>query len=404
MSDTETLTRYISPNGTEVSSIYINATGSGDAADALETKSSVFGMTSRPMRDAEAQRLIASGATDLRNSEYETVIAVDSLAVVTNPANPVRELSIEEIGAIYLGLIDNWSQVGGLDAPINVLSRDDGSSTRGVFENVVFDGQEPALAQRVNYPGGDNPEMANAVKADPFAIGYVGFAYSDGLTRLDLTSGCGITYSATSFAVKTEEYPLSRRLYLYNRPDNITPEATRFLNYVLSKDADDAIAQSNFVNFAVEKKAHGSKRTDSLYDGLDLQSPEQLRLAKQMKVDLSLWDRLSTTVRFNTGSSRLGKKELNDIERLVSSLSDMPANTRLMVVGFTDDVGSFELNTQLSDARSKTVADVIRAVASERAIAVQIDTRSFSELSPSVCNTDANGRAINRRVEIWVRK
>ncbi len=403
ISETETLVNYVDSNESELSSAYVNATGSGDATDALEAKTAVFGMTSRPMNDDEASRLIATGTSDLRFSDYETVIAVDSLAVVANPANPIRELSIEELGAIYLGIIDNWSQVGGLDAPITVLSRDDGSSTRSVFENVVFAGQELPLAQSVTYPGGDNPEMAAAVKADPHAIGYVGFAYSEGLTRLDLTSECGITSTATSFAVKTEEYPLGRRLYLYNRPDNTPEPAQRFLEYVLSPEADDAIAQSNFVNFAVERTEQGTARTNSLYDGLDLQSAVQLRLANQMRVDLSLWDRLSTTIRFNTASSRLGNKELNDIDRLVSSLSESPLSTRLMVVGFADDVGAFENNLLLSQRRSETVADVIRSVASDRAPNVQIDTRSFSELSPSVCNTDANGRAINRRVEIWIR-
>jgi len=174
ISETQSLVRYIDSDANEISSAYVDATGSGDATDALEIKAAVFGMTSRQIRDEEASRLIASGSSDLRNTDNETVIAVDSLAVITHPSNPVSRLSIAELAAIYLGQIDNWSQVGGLDAPITVLSREDGSSTRGVFENVIFDGEEQALAQRVTYPGGDNPEMAAAVKEDPLAIGYVG--------------------------------------------------------------------------------------------------------------------------------------------------------------------------------------------------------------------------------------
>ena len=273
-------------------------------------------MTSRQLRDEEVSRLITAGSSDLRNSDNETVIAVDSLAVVTHPSNPVNQLSLAQLGAIYLGQIDNWSQVGGPDAPITVLSRDDGSSTRGVFERVVFDGEEPPLAERVTYPGGDNPEMAAWVKDDLFAIGYVGFAYADGLKQLDLTSECGIIYTATPFAVKTEEYPFGRRLYLYNRADNTPEEAKNFLDYVLSPDADDAIAQSNFVNFAVERVPLSPSRYDGLYEGLNV--PSVAQLANQLKGDLRLWDRLSTTVRFRSGSFRLDKKELNDINRLVS--------------------------------------------------------------------------------------
>jgi len=325
LSETETFVRYVGPADQELSSIYVNATGSGDAADALETKAAIFGMTSRPLDNEEARRLIAAGSSDLRNSENETVIAVDSLAVITHPSNSVKALSLAEIGAIYLGKIDNWSQVGGANAPITVLSREDGSSTRGVFESAVFDGEQPTLAERVTYPGGDNPEISAAVKNDPLAIGYVGFAYSEGLNRLDLTSECGITSTATPFAVKTEEYPLGRRLYLYNRADNTPEEASRFLEYVLSPDADDAIASSNFVNFSIERNPLNPSRYDGLYEGLS--EPSIAQLADQLKADLNLWDRFSTTVRFRSGSFRLDKKELNDIDRLVSTLSELPQGT-----------------------------------------------------------------------------
>lgn len=404
ISESESFIRYTGPNGTELTSFYVDATGSGDAANALETKTAVFGMTSRAVTSDEAQRVSASGGPELRNSDFETVIAVDSLALVTHPSNPLREISMQELRAIYLGQIDNWAQLGGPDAPITVLSREDGSSTRGVFERVVFDGEQPTLAQRVVYPGGDNPEMAAAVNADPNAIGYVGFAYSNGLSRLDLRSSCGIVSSATSFAVKTEEYPLTRRLYLYNRGDNMPSEAEQFLQYVLSSDADDAVAKSNFVNAAVERRPHDPLRSDIIYENLDLQSSQQLLLAEVMQQDLPQWDRLSTTLRFRTGSSQLDKKALNDINRLIGALGSMPENTQIAVVGFTDDIGLFEQNLRLSRLRAQRVVDSIATIGGDRLSNVQIDTKSYAELSPSVCNDGAIGRAINRRVEIWVRK
>lgn len=402
ISETEAFFRYSGSGGTELTSVYVNATGSGDAVDALETKDAVFGMTSRPMEVDEAQRLTIAGGTELPDSEYETVIALDSIALVTHPSNPLREISMSDVAAIYLGQIDNWSQIGGPDAPITVLSREDGSSTRGVFERVVFAGEEPTLAQRITYPGGDNPEMAAAVKADPNAIAYVGFAYSEGLNRLDLTSSCGITNNATSFAVKAEEYPLARRLYLYSRADNTPTEAERFLQYVLSADADNAVARSNFVNFSVERKPHDLSSSITLLDNPALQSAQQLQLAEQMNSDFTQWDRLSTTLRFRSGSFRLDRKELNDISRLISALAEMPEGTRVAVVGFTDDIGTFEQNLQLSQQRAQSVADSIVEISGERLSNVLFDTKSYSELSPSACNDSALGRAINRRVEIWV--
>ncbi|MEO9823401.1 MAG: phosphate ABC transporter substrate-binding/OmpA family protein [Paracoccaceae bacterium] len=398
LSDTETYKRYVDASGAEITSIFANSTGSGDAFDALEVSGAEFGMTSRRAKDKEIVRMVASGAGDLRGTENETVIAVDSLAVITHPSNPVRDLDMSDIGDIYLGKITNWSQVGGPDAPITVLSREDGSSTRGVFEKAVFSGDEPPLADRVTYPGGDNPEMAEAVRSNPFAIGYVGFAYSKGLNRINLTSECGITSTANSFSVKTEEYPLGRRLYLYNRPDGLNDEAQKFLQYVLSPDADDAIAESSFINFAVERTAQPRSRVQVT----DLTRPSELRLANEMSAELGNWDRLSTTVRFPTGSSTLGNKELNDIKRLISYLEELPAGTPVAIVGFADSVGPFSSNVQLSERRAQTVSETIRRMGGERLSGIQFENRSYGELAPSVCNTNENGRKINRRVELWV--
>ncbi|WP_373634792.1 substrate-binding domain-containing protein [Yoonia sp. SS1-5] len=401
-SETETLVRYLNASGQELNSLFVNSTGSGDAFDALETRQAELGMTSRPARDAEAQRMRAAGAGELRGSDNETVIAVDSLAVITHPTNPVTALTRQQIGDMYLGRITNWSEVGGPDAPITVLSREDGSSTRGVFENAIFDGVEPPLANRVTYPGGDNPEMAAAVRSDPTAIGYVGFSYSEGLNRLDLNSTCGIRTTATPFSVKTEEYPLGRRLYLYNRADNLPAEAADFLKYVLSPDADDAIAQSNFVNFAVERQPHSPSRQETLYRDLD--EPTAFQLASVLDRDLPNWDRLSTTVRFPTGSSLLGNKELNDIERLIAYLADLPDDTRVAVVGFADSRGAFDFNANLSQRRAASVAAAISNLGGSRLSNIRFETKGYSELAPAVCNDSENGWRINRRVEIWVQR
>jgi len=123
------------------------------------------------------------------------------------------------------------------------------------------------------------------------------------------------------------------------------------------------------------------------------------QLANQLKDDLDLWDRFSTTIRFRFGSFRLEKKELNDIDRLVSKLGELPQETQIAAVGFTDEIGPFDANLRLSRLRAQAVADAIQTTARENGLDIQVDTRSYSELSPSVCNTGAIGRAINRRVE-----
>ncbi|NSX56731.1 phosphate ABC transporter substrate-binding/OmpA family protein [Parasulfitobacter algicola] len=404
VSDTVTLASYVSASGRPVATHYINATGSGDAFDALLDRSAELGMASRPAKVKEAAALFAAGAGDMYGPDNHTVVAVDSLAVIVHPDNPISSLSTRDISSIYQGFITNWSQVGGRNAPITVISREDGSSTRGVFENAIFSGQERPLGSRTVYPEGDNPEMAAAVQNDVNAIAYVGFAYSQGLKRLDLTSSCGITSTASTFAVKTEEYPLNRRLYFYYRPDNMTTEARKFLEYVSSPAADEPIAQSSFVNFAVERTSQlvNNEKISNLLNSVE--NPSEITLARNLMTDMQSWDRLSTTIRFPTGSSSLGKKEINDLNRLISYLETRPANTRVAVVGFTDDVGSFTQNLSLSNRRAQSVAQSIARLAGNRLRNIEFQTKGYGELSPSVCNTDTIGQSINRRVEVWIQE
>jgi len=82
----------------------------------------------------------------------------------------------------------------------------------------------------------------------------------------------------------------------------------------------------------------------------------------------------------------------------------LPQGTRVSIVGYADDIGNFDSNLRLSERRAQAVAVQIASVAGSRLNNVEFETRAYSELSPLVCNSDANNRAINRRVEVWVRK
>ncbi|MEP5760338.1 MAG: phosphate ABC transporter substrate-binding/OmpA family protein [Litoreibacter sp.] len=400
LSEEDAYVRYLAADGTEVGSIFVKSTGSGDAFDGLAAGTADFGMTSRPAKDDEVAQVVRSG--DLRGSDNETVIAMDSLTVVTHPDNPVTALTLAQIGAIYQGEITNWSEVGGPDAAIAAVSRDDGSSTRGIFEDAVFSGAELELGASTVYPGGDHPEMAAVVRNNPYAIGYVSAVFSEGLNKIALTSSCGITSTATAFDIKTEQYPLVRRLYLYNRADGISQDAENFLTYAQSSAVDDAIERSEFVSFAVERSSQSISDVDIAFDRTPTAADN--RLVNQLTDDMALWDRLSTTVRFPTGTTNLGNKELNDVERLITYLEDLPAGTRVALVGFTDDVGNFDNNLGLSNRRATAMANQITRLAGSRLDNIAFETRAYGELSPAVCNTNANDRAINRRVEVWVRK
>ncbi len=403
-SEIEAYHNFIADNGAgeKIGSFLVVSTGSGDAFDALADKSAHLGMTSRRIKDEEQTLMLEAGAGPMTTPQNERVIAVDSLAVIVNPANPVETISLRDLVKIYEGEITNWAELGGNDAPITVLSRDDGSSTRGVFEAGINSGEDLDIAERVTFPGGDNPEMSAAVAADPNAIGYVGFAYKGANRALNLTNECGITARATPFSVKTEEYPLGRRLYLYSRADNLPAEAEDFLQYVMSENADAVIASSGFVDLGIDriKQAEVNGRLAQVINAR-ADGPEATT-KQDLLVEMLKWDRLSTTVRFETGSTALGEKARNDIRRLIDYLQDLPQGSQVAVVGFTDDEGDFGNNLSLSRSRATSVLNEIEALGADRLSNVAFETKGFSELAPTACNTDINGRSINRRVEIWV--
>jgi len=402
--DRQTFVRYVDVNGDEITTMFVDSGGDAKGFAELASSSADFGMSARRPDNAENQGIVGNG--DLRGSDNETVIGIDSLAAVLHPDNPIQALSLEQLRAIYAGEITNWSQVGGNDAPITVLSRSAGVE-KETFENVIFSGAGADLGANVtfvetaNVDMAANVDMSDRVRSDPNAIGYVSLVFAQDLNSVGISSSCGITSTANTFDIKTEQYPLVRRLYLYNRAENLSAEAQNLLDYALSPAADDAIDRSGFVNFAVERNTQAASPLDRAF-GRNPSAAES-RLADQLSNDKAEWDRLSTTVRFPTGVSVIGNKELNDIARLIEYLESLPEGASIAVVGFADDIGDFSSNLRLSERRAQSVTQQITELAGSRLDNVSIETRAYSELAPLVCNSDANNRSINRRVEVWVR-
>ena len=119
-------------------------------------------MSSRRIRPQEARDLRDSGAGNMVNPAQEHIIAIDSLVLVTNPANPIQSLTSEQVQQIYTGAITNWSQIGGPDLAITVVTRPDGSGTRSVFESRIFGDDVPAMASNI-VVAGTNSEASQIV-------------------------------------------------------------------------------------------------------------------------------------------------------------------------------------------------------------------------------------------------
>ncbi len=386
--------------GEDIGTFEVESTNSDDAFASLLERSSQIGMSTRRITRDEARALAKDGSGLMTDISQEHIIAVDSIAVIVNPENPVNSLSIQQLASIYKGEITNWKQLGGNNERIVVYSRQGSSNTRSVFEKRILGSTSVTTVARVV---GTNRNMAARVNVNPGAIGFVGYAYLNGTKPLELVSECGIVTTPDSFSAKTESYPLSRRLYLYNRGDNLSALAGDFLSYAVSSDADGIIDKAGFINLGIERITHDQEVARIKAEIANTTDPFEQKVLREMLAEMVQWDRLSTTFRFAAASDRLERKSTLDMVRLVDYLSTQPEGTEVAFVGFTDNDGVFGANRALSIKRAEEAIKQVNDYAGDQLSHISFTPLGYGELKPSACNLTNAGKGINRRVEVWIR-
>ena len=401
----ETLATLIGDDGfgDEFGSYLVSATGDDSAFQALLDKEATIGMSARRITKNEARALRAAGAGSMVSPTQERIIAVDSMVIVTHASNPVEEVTKEQLRDIFSGKIRNWSQLGGPDKEINVIAQQENSASYQYFMDYLYGDDLPNfLPQGIST---DDQSVSNVMFNDRNAIGYLGFAFQRGSKPLRLINECGIATTPDAFSAKTEEYTLSRRMYLYNRSDNMDDESQAFLDFATSNEADSVIGKSGFIDLGIVRRSQDA--TDARHVALKAEVGRydvgfEGQTMNDMLSKMEEHDRLSTTFRFRTGSSKLDERGRLDMQRLIAYLEEAPAGTAVSFVGFTDDVGAFEGNRQLAMQRAKAVMKEITEIAGARLDNVSMSSTGFGEVAPSACNISDRGRGINRRVEVWI--
>ena len=206
-----------------------NPTGSGSGIQAVSEGRCDIGLSSRALKDDEK----ASGLV-------ETVVALDGIAIVVNPENPVSDLDIDTIAKIYTGEITNWKDVGGNDAEIVLIGREAGSGTRDGFESITGTKDACQYRQELTSTG----DVINTVSQNPDAIGYASLS-AVGESVKALTVG-GV--EATEATVKDGSYVVQRPFVLVTKEGTkLSPAAQAFFDYALSADAASIIAAAGAV-------------------------------------------------------------------------------------------------------------------------------------------------------------
>lgn len=392
--------------GQDLAEIDLRAEGSSEAFSALISGEAAIGMSSRKVSDIEVAALETAGIKEITRAGTEHVLALDGLIVIVSRENAMKIMNVDDIADIFSGDIDNWEQLGGPDAPIKVYMREAGSGTHDSFVQSVLTPRNTSLSDGATIVSSSR-DLSDMVAADPYAIGVTGIAYERNGRALALETSCGLVVEPTEFNVKTEEYPLSRRLYLYTTGAPLPASAKGILDYSLSDDAQFQIADLGFVDqsiSAIPLNVQGRRVAEAFIGPRD---PEALRTMRELALELLEADRLSTTLRFRKNSSVLDVKSLDDIGRLARFAANGGLNQKeVLLIGFADDAGRFEANLSLSQQRARQIRAELETALTNLNVqpnSVDFIEMGYGDLAPVACGDEELGGVSNRRVEVWIR-
>jgi phosphate transport system substrate-binding protein len=227
-------------------SLAVTGGGSGTGIAALINGTCDIAEASRDMKPQEWEQAKKSG-----HDVHEIKVAVDALAVIVNPSNPVKELTFDQLSGIFTGKITNWNEVGGKDQKILALSRDRNSGTHVYFlEHVLRKGNEKGPEQyapsTLMLPS-TQAIIDEAAQSDS-AIGYVGLGYvSPKVKTVAVAKKGGEPFVQPSKAdAMNKTYPIARPLLFYTATDPQGTEKT-FIDFVLSEKGQKIVEAMDFV-------------------------------------------------------------------------------------------------------------------------------------------------------------
>ena len=201
-----------------------NPTGSGTGITAISEGRCDIGLSSRSLKDEEKAKGLE-----------ETVLALDGIAMIVNPANEISDLTVDQIAKIYTGEITNWKDVGGKDAEIVVIGREAGSGTRDGFESITKTAEKCQYRQELTSTG----DVITTVSQNPDAIGYASLASVKNTVKALNVDGV----TPTEETVKNGSYKIQRPFVLVTKSGvTLSDAAQAFFDYATSAKASEIIA------------------------------------------------------------------------------------------------------------------------------------------------------------------
>ncbi len=236
--------KYMELNPTDF--ISVTGGGSGTGLSSLISGTCEIAMSSRNIKNKEIEFAKSKGI-----DPCEIKVALDGLAVVVHPKNPVSKLTLDQLADIFTGKITNWKQLGGQDGQIVILSREVNSGTHVYFKEHVLRKNDPASTAEFAPSAlmlSSSQAIADEVAGNADAIGFYGMGYiCDKQKAVSIAKDANSEFEAPTIDnVISGKYPISRPLLLYTngRPQGLVK---KFIDYALSKEGQDIVVKTDFV-------------------------------------------------------------------------------------------------------------------------------------------------------------
>jgi len=226
--------------------VAVTGGGSGTGFSSLINGTCDIAMSSRSIKDKEIALAKQKGI-----NPNEIKVALDGLAVVVNPANPVSKLTIKQLADIFIGRITNWKDLGGPDKKIVLLSREVNSGTHVYFKEHVLRKNDPKSKEEFAPDAlllSSSQAIADEVAGNDAGIGYYGMGYVSAKQKpISIAKDENSEYEAPTIEnVINGKYPISRPLFFYT---NGEPQGLvkKFVDFALSKEGQAIVLATDFV-------------------------------------------------------------------------------------------------------------------------------------------------------------
>jgi phosphate transport system substrate-binding protein len=311
--------------------------------------------------------------------------------VIVNEANPISQLTYEQIAGIFSGKITDWSEVGGPHRRIRVHALAQPSGVYGIAKQTVLKNSEVMLSA---YQVDSLAELAEIVSADPTAIGLTEAASVGGAKPLSIVDRCGTPRAPDELSIKLRSYPLIGAFIVHTAP-NAGANTQKFREFLESDLTQSYLKSRGLPNKLIVSAPDPAMTIDALEaaEGTGAANAG----ATGGKAGAAI-ERLSVAFSFRSGNTQPAEGSAEKIEGVKAFLRNWDGEPReLAVVGFSDSVGKIESNVAISAARARNVQALLAKHG--------IKTEKVLSLGPSLplaCESDPGGAELNRRVELWL--